>query len=106
MHTQEDLIRDITERLGATADPADAPGVSSADKDQACQRYRAAIERHLGYPVAVSTAYRAMLAEQDEGLEDGPATRAWEAANAAGERAAFAGWHAPGTAHFELELAA
>ena len=83
----------------------DAPGVRSADKDQARQRYRAALEQLLGTPAAVSVAYRAMQAEQEKGLDDGPATRAWAAANAAGEQAAFEGWHAPGAAHFELELA-
>lgn len=98
-------IADERARAAYAITLVDASGVRSADKDQACQRYRAALEQHLGHPAAVPVAYRAMLSEQENGLDDGPAIRAWAAANAAGERAAFEGWHAPGAAHFELELA-
>ena len=88
--------------------------VSDADRREAETLFCAAIESALGSKSAVAQAHAAYRAAFDAHGElplpavatdaERAAVARWEAAEAAGCTAAFAGWHrVPDGAHFEIE---
>jgi hypothetical protein len=91
----------------------DARGLSQADKDEACEKFRASLNAHFGEPKKVATAYaaywNAWVALDDAettSMEQVKQIDVWKDAKNIAESAAFEDWVGdPGGAHFEVEVA-